>query len=291
MSQKNQKGLVVVVLIFSSIFAGPFTYRVYTFLQAYNKDNFDQIDFSISSVGDEAKAEMFIVANEKGENLNFSSEYYRYQTRYSTFNILEINIPRGVKLQDATGKKYLFNKIKDEYSFQQKSSHIEKNGKCKCDVQRFLFRSTHKYQQTDSVVRVLIKEDQTGKAILSDTLWRYGKISEQRTGVSTSRNSMINDEKTFKKQSIYKPKLNLCTINNQTPLIGNFKVVNISPLELECTEVISLYSIEERKENVVSKWFSGFDLVLWIVFVILLCVSLFFIITLIKRLIKGEPIQ
>lgn len=286
MVKKRPIAPIIVVLIFSCIFAGPLIYRIYHFIKGYYEYDFENIKISSLSKGDVIKAEMFFQPNEAEKHVHFKYEAYRFNTRHLIYNVLEIHIPKGTKLKDSNGNSFLLKSI-DSYSFNQVIRFGKSLEKYQSTSNPFLFMPFCK----DSVIRVLIKADEMDKTVLSDTLWKHGAVSKKRVGVTSMHNYLIDNDKTFEKHSYYSPKYSTIYIAPNSPIIGEFKVTNTSPLQIECLKVLLLVSADENKDSNISKWFSGFDLIVWIVFVLLFCVSIFFMKKLISKLIKGEPIE
>lgn len=286
MTKKRPIAPIIIVLIFSCIFAGPLSYRIYHFIKDYYEYDFESIKTSSLSKGDVIQAEMLFQPNEAGEHIYFKSEAYRFNTRHLIYNVLEIHIPKGTKLKDSNNNSFLLKSI-DNNSFDQVIGFGRSLEKYQSKSNPFLFMPFGK----DSVIRVLIKADEMGKTILSDTLWKYGAVSKKRGGVTSMYNFLIDNDKTFEKHSYHGPKYSTTYIAPNSPIIGEFKVTNTSPLQIECTKVLLLKSVDENKDSTISKWFSGFDLIIWIVFVLLFCVSLFFMAKMISKLIKGEPLE
>lgn len=276
----------LLLFLVTSIFAGPLVYRIITFYNALAVCNYQEFPSNPQN-GDQIKT-FFKIEKDYQVMLFRESHYYgRYYHRFSS--IVDVVAPAEIEIHNessisallSTSNQKIFKEILDA----QKASEV---------VDSFLLyrcenvNGQHVYYEIEEGLE---GEWRNGRIIDAETVNQFSLMKLSESVKEQNPPSVMNYKELLRRKA---PAV-LYTHQNRLKeklIFGVFEVINTNPLTVECVKFISPKPPNQLKAKIWSKWFSGFyNLLLWGVFTILFCISLFFIFQIIIRLALGKPID
>lgn len=280
---------LIFLAIILSVFAGPFIYRVVKFYKELSE--FDYQEFPAQpKLGEQVKSILEFSSNNSIKVYRNRRWYYGMWNRHQISDkivafeapsTLKIHDKKGMSLLLQTSDKEIFTEILEAGRSSESTDSLilyileEKEGKYSCF----------------EVVKGLAGRSETGNKLNTLTLKQF--LLDKQEGEIADLNTFLHNMDFEERMEKKAPAL---LFNSQKKMkgqlvFGKFEVIETNPLTVKCISYISDKHSDELKKKLWSKWFSGLDLLLWILFFIFFGISMFFVIKAIGRILKGRPID
>lgn len=288
-NKKYSPAYFIFIGIILSVFAAPFVYRTATFYNHLSEYDYQKFPAD-PKVGEQVKTILEFSNNETVKVYRDRRWYYgMWNRRQIADRIVTYSAPVTMEIHDESGKSMLL-KTSDEEIFMN-ILDAGRSSEQTDSLVLYIFVEKGQYYECFEVVEGLAGASKTGEKLDASILQQFS-LDEQHTEI-TDLNTFLHTMDYTERLEEKAPAL---LYNRQNSIegqliFGEFEVTNTTPLTVKCISYTSHEHSDKLKAKLWSNWFSGLDLLLWIVFVIFFGISMFFITKIISRIVKGRPID
>lgn len=286
-STKNPPISIFLALIFGLIFGTPLAYKALTLHQELSVYDTQELSSDIQ-VGDEIKTLLKIEEDFKTDIHRISYYYFWKSYRRRDSIVSYSNISPMIRVSDLndlplnleTSNQKVFTEILASMWPSETTDSLQLVTAFERNTGEYVFHKIKSWKGRPTLGRLV-----DSATIEQFNLWHYKeRIAYEEWPVTKDYAELLAGKAPavlYNRQKETKGKL----------IFGRFEIKNTAPLEVRCIEFISDETPEALKKRIWKHSFRSFNLAIWIACGLLFCVSMFLLINLFIRLIKGKPID